>query len=362
MASQRERQILELILDDPMISQQSIADRLEISRSAVAGHIMRLTNRGVIKGRAYVVERDPFVVVVGGANVDVYGRPANPLELQDSNPGTVTVSPGGVGRNVAENLARLGAEVRLISAVGSDYNGRLLLEHGRAAGVDMQHVLVSDKKPTSTYMSVLDHSGDMHVAINDMAVIGELDEAALESHAAMLSQAALVIAETNITDSALAWLCDAISKAPLFIDTVSTVKAQRIKPHLASVHTLKCNQAEAESLSGCSTRTKSERSRLAGWFHSKGVERLFVTLGRRGVFYSVPEAQGIEKPQAAGQQARNTGGAGDAFLAGLAIAWMEGQPILRTVRTALRAAHVTITDAAASSPRIARAALSAGTA
>ena len=102
MASNRERQILDLILDDPMISQQSIADRLDISRSAVAGHIMRLTNRGVIKGRAYVVERAPFIVVVGGANVDVHGRPARQLKLQDSNPGAVTTSPGGVSSTSTE--------------------------------------------------------------------------------------------------------------------------------------------------------------------------------------------------------------------------------------------------------------------
>ncbi len=80
MATQREQQILDLIIADPMISQQSIADRLQISRSAVAGHIMKLTGKGVIKGRAYVVDQAPFVVAIGGANIDVHGRPSRSLK------------------------------------------------------------------------------------------------------------------------------------------------------------------------------------------------------------------------------------------------------------------------------------------
>ncbi len=340
-----------------MISQQSIADRLEISRSAVAGHIMRLTNKGVIKGRAYVVDRAPFAVVVGGANIDVHGRPARALALHDSNLGSVTMSPGGVGRNVAENLARLGADVRLISAVGNDYHGRLLLEHGRGAGIDMQHVLISDAAPTSTYMSVLNGSGEMHVAVNDMAVMDELDVSALRRHRAILNRAELVIADTNLPGETLAWLSESLGETPLFVDTVSAIKAHGIKPHLASVHTLKCNAAEAESLSGGATRTKQDRAELAEWFHARGVVRLFVTLGSRGVFYSVPDAAGIEKPAGPGSPARNTGGAGDAFLAGLALAWIEQQPLLESVRFALAAAELTVAEDATSSAGITRSAV-----
>ena len=357
MATTREQQILDLILEDPMISQQSIADRLEISRSAVAGHIMRLTNKGVIKGRAYIVDRSPFIVVVGGTNIDVHGRSARTLTLHDSNPGSVTTSPGGVGRNVAENLARLGAEVRLISAVGNDHHGRMILEHGRAAGIDMQHMLISDSTPTSTYMSVLDRAGEMHVAINDMTVMDELDASTLRTHRAILNQAELVIADTNLPIESLAWLSESVVETPLFVDTVSTIKAHRVEPFLGSVHTLKCNQAEAESLSGYATRTKQDRARLADWFHARGVERLFVTLGRRGVFYSVPDAAGTEKTKDAGSPARNAGGAGDAFMAGLALAWIEEQPLLASVRFALAAAALTVAENTTSSDRMTRSAV-----
>ena len=50
-------------------------------------------------------------VVFGGINMDIWGRPAQSLLARDSNPGTVTMRPGGVGRNIAHDLRLLGLEV-----------------------------------------------------------------------------------------------------------------------------------------------------------------------------------------------------------------------------------------------------------
>ena len=51
------------------------------------------------------------IAVVGGANMDIGGFPSAALVPGDSNPGQVRMSVGGVGRNIAENAARLGLEV-----------------------------------------------------------------------------------------------------------------------------------------------------------------------------------------------------------------------------------------------------------
>ena len=121
----REQEILALVRSDPLISQADIAARLGISRSAVAGHIMNLTGKGIIKGRGYVLASDPFVALVGGANMDICASPASRMRMHDSNPGSVVTSPGGVARNMAENLARLGVDCRLVAAVGADHYGDL---------------------------------------------------------------------------------------------------------------------------------------------------------------------------------------------------------------------------------------------
>lgn len=340
-----------------MISQQAIAKRLGISRSAVAGHIMKLTNKGIIKGRGYVISDTPFVAVIGGANMDIHGKPAGALRLNDSNPGTVHSSPGGVARNIAENLARLGTDCRLISALGNDQYGQLLLQQCRDAGIGMQHVQQIDSAPTSTYLSVLDESGDMHVAINDMAIIEELGPERLRSQEAMLKQASLIILDTNLRDDSLAWLTQTFAERTLFVDTVSTVKAEKIKPYLSAIHTLKTSRIEAEALTGLKARTQTDRRKLAAWVHKQGVARLFITLGEHGVFYSTGDAQGVDKLKREMRAIRNAGGAGDAFLAGIAYAWLKDWSLTKSVHFALAAAEVTLSDNASSSPALSLAAV-----
>ena len=101
--TQRERQILNWIEADPMISQQELAERAGITRSSVAVHISNLMKKGCIAGKGYIVTRSPYVTVVGGMNMDIGGWPSEELVAQDSNPGRVRMSPGGVGRNIAHN-------------------------------------------------------------------------------------------------------------------------------------------------------------------------------------------------------------------------------------------------------------------
>ena len=355
--STREQQVLALIREDPMLAQQAIATRLGISRSAVAGHVMNLTNKGLIKGRGYVVSDTPFVAVIGGANIDIHGRSNKNLRRRDSNPGTVHTSAGGVARNVAENLVRLGVDCRLISAVGTDRHGQMLMRLSREAGIDMQYVHEIASAPTSTYLSVLDDSGDMHVAIADMSIIDRLNAERLQAHEAMLRQSSLMILDTNLPDDALAWLTNTFADTPIFADTVSAAKANRLRPYLSSIHTLKTGTIELEALLESEARTQPQLRKLAARLHDEGVVRLFVTRGEQGVFYSTGEVQGMQKPLSKKRTVRNAGGAGDAFLAALAYAWLEEQPLQDAVEFALAAAAVTVSHPASSSPALSVAAV-----
>ena len=340
-----------------MISQRAIANRLGISRSAVAGHIMKLTSKGIIKGRSYVISDMPFVALIGGANMDIHGKAAGALHAHDSNPGAVSTSPGGVARNIAENLARLGVDCRLVSAVGDDHHGELLLRHCREAGVDTRHVERIESARTSTYLSVLDEGGELYVAINDMAIIEEIGPERLNSQAEMLKQASLIVLDTNLRGETLAWITDNCAGQTLFADTVSAVKAQKIEPYLGAIHTLKTSENEAEALTGLKCATRKDCRKVADWVHERGVARLFVTLGKRGVFYSTGNEAGVEKLQGQKHAIRNSAGAGDAFLAAIAYAWLEGWPLVKSVHFAMAAAAVTLADSATSSPAMSLAAV-----
>ncbi len=350
--SSREQQVLALIREDPMTPQQSIAARLGITRSAVAGHIMNLSNKGLIKGRGYVLSDAPFVAVIGGANIDIHGRSKQALRSNDSNPGSVQIAAGGVARNIAENLARLGADTRLISAVGDDHHGQVLMRLSRDAGINVQNVLEIPSAATSTYLSVLDNSGDMLVAINDMSIIDNLTADRLQPLQAMLKQSSLIVLDANLPDDTIAWLTETFSDTPIFADTVSTAKAPRLKPHLQHIHTLKTGTIEVEALVGQEVRSKAQLVKAANMLHDEGLTRVFITRGEKGVFFSVEGKHGMQKAQRNKDEILNAGGAGDAFLAGLAYTWLENWKLQESVQFALAVAGITLSHSGTSNPAL----------
>lgn len=216
----------------------------------------------------------------------------------------------------------------------------------------MQHVLQLESANTSAYLSIPDDSGDMALAISDMEILESLNAEHLQQHEKMFRQASLMVADTNINEDALAFVAGTSRGGPLFVDTVSTAKAGRIRPHLGAVHTLTPSLIEAETLAGMKARTEKQLAGLANWFHDRGVKRLFVTMGEKGVFYSTPDEQGIERLDVGSHNMENAGGAGDAFTAGLAYAWLQDWQLLDSVRFALSAAGLTLSHAATNHPSL----------
>ncbi len=353
--TEREQQILALLKQDPLIAQQSIAEQLGISRSAVAGHIMNLTNKGVIRGKGYILAQNKFAVVIGGTNMDILGRPSGRFQAGDSNPGSVSCSPGGVGRNIAENLARIGSDTRLISAIGKDTYGQMIMQHSQMAGVDMKAMLQLSDAATSTYLSVLDGEGDMHVAINDMAILERLNAEMLKHHAELLRRAELIILDTNLSEDALEYLLSNFADKPIFVDTVSCAKAGKLKPYLSAIHTLKPNLKEAQQLSGINVESHDQLPQLANWFHEQGVKRVFLSMGSQGVFYSdASQPQSVEQAlvPAIPVAMTNANGAGDAFLAGLAHSFLKQWPVEQSTHFAMAAAVVALSHLATINPNM----------
>ena len=78
------------------------------------------------------------ITVIGGINIDIEGSPFKPLVKEDSNPGRIEMSFGGVGRNIVENVARAGGSAAMISVVGEDHMGQGAVRHLEALGVDVR--------------------------------------------------------------------------------------------------------------------------------------------------------------------------------------------------------------------------------
>jgi pseudouridine kinase len=280
-----------------------------------------------------------YVCVVGGANVDIEGRVPGMLEMADSNPGTVTRSAGGVGRNIAENLVRLDISTRFITAFGQEDHGVWLHDETARAGVDLTDCIWSDRAPTSTYLSVIDGDGEMFVAVNDMAVLAALDSAALDERRDTIADASAVVVDCNIAPHSLGHLLGELTGGPVFVDPVSLAKAKRITPHLAAVHTIKPNRAEAQLLSGVNISGQRSLRTAASALLDAGVQHVVISLGDDGVFFADGETSGtLARPDL---PVVSVTGAGDALMAGLVHAHLSDLPIERAARFALVAAAVT---------------------
>ena len=335
--TQRERQILQLIEANPMIPQQELADRLGITRSSVAVHISNLIKKGFIAGKGYVLRSGSYIVVVGGINVDIGGKSAAPLVSADSNPGTVTVSLGGVGRNIAHNLALLGTRVRMLSAYGDDIHGQRVAASCSELGIDLSHALVVPGGTTSTYLYLTDPAGEMALAVSDMSICEKITPAYLAANLTLLQNAQVIVADANIPAESLRYLADNVT-VPLFVDPVSTAKAEKLRPILDKIHTLKPNRLEAELLSGVEIHTQADADKAASVLLERGVHRLFLSLGGDGVYAAMGEER-LWLPCIPGQMVSTTG-CGDAFMAALAWAYLEGMDLKQTALAGLAAGSI----------------------
>ncbi len=347
--TQRERQILQLIESNPMISQQEIAERMGITRSSVAVHISNLTRKGCIAGRGYVLRSGSYAVVAGGVNVDIGGRSFAPLVAQDSNPGTIRLSLGGVGRNIAHNLALLGTDVHLLTAYGDDLHGERVAASCSELGIDLSHALRVTGGTTSTYVYLADHRGEMALAVSDMEICKKITPAYLASQLPLLQNAQVVAADANLPAESLEYLADNCT-VPLFVDPVSTVKAQKLRPILGKIHTLKPNRLEAELLSGVAIHSQADLYRAADALLELGVHRLFLSLGADGVFAAMGQER-LVLPNLPGNPV-NTTGCGDAFMAALVWAYLEGMDLRHTALAGLAAGSIAMESEETINPKM----------
>lgn len=256
-----------------------------------------------------------MVVLIGAANLDVLGFTKDPLILKDSNPGHVRLCIGGVSRNIGENLTRIGLDTELITAVGSGIDGTFILSNCREIGIGTAYAAVVGNRPSSIYIALMDHDGDMALALSDMTISETIIPEFLRERRAVLDQASAIVADTCLPLETLEYLTDTIKNKPLCIDTVSVHKGEKLKPILGKIDTLKMNLLEAEHISGISSSEPDSQRKMGDHFLNLGTRQIIITSGGGGsAWFSSQEACSFIPPEVIPV---NTTGAGDAFMAGV---------------------------------------------
>lgn len=282
------------------------------------------------------MKKQPVIIVVGGANLDIKSRIAGKSIPGTSNPGWTETSPGGVGRNIAENLARLGANTALLTLIGEDGNGDRLRRAARAAGIDttlMQH----RKGATGTYSATLDEAGELLIAVSDMRLIDSMKPADITAHQERLAAANLLVADGNLPLACLKALLRIAKRAavPLVLEPVSVPKAKRLRPLLEEgfpIAALTPNRDELAALTGQKLAGERDLARAAARLHALGVQHVLVGLGAEGCYLASADGPAQMIPVKGKGAIRDVTGGGDAMVAGFAYGLAKGDDALHAAR------------------------------
>ena len=280
------------------------------------------------------------IAVVGGTNMDIYAHASVALRAGDSTPGRVHCAPGGVARNIAENLARLRHTVQLFSAVGDDLFGRSLFDAGQRAGLDMQHTLVVPGANTASYLSVHGPDGDTAAAVNDMAALDALDAVTLQLKWHALDAASMWVVDTNLSHTALAWLMGNAQGKLVVAEAVSVAKCDKLRPYLGHLYLLKLNGMEAAALCDAPVTTVEQAVCAAKALQMRGVQQVVVSLGAQGAVWA--DGLGFGHIPARTLKVVNTAGAGDALLSGVVHGLTLGRTMSDSVSMGMACAERTL--------------------
>ncbi len=262
------------------------------------------------------------VVVIGGANVDIKAIAGAGYQLGTSNPGTVRTTSGGVGRNIAHNLARLGVDVALISAIGLDAHGDKVLRETGIVDVDISLVL-RENAPTGTYVAMLDDKGELVSAVSDMRVLEALTPEMIRSHARTIADAKLVVADCNLLHETLVAVAE-IAGEKLAVEPVSVQKSRKLwsvlEKHKVLVATPNLDQIR--SLLGTDDSEKA-----ASLLHQRGLQNVVIHAGDNGAYVS--SGSGVQHVKLDRlTEVVDVTGAGDAAMSGLVYGLLQGDGLV----------------------------------
>ncbi len=262
-----------------------------------------------------------------------------------SNPGSVFTDDGGVARNVAVNLARLGCDVVLCSRVGNDEAGRRVL----AQAVDTSLVTISERRPTASYTAILEPNGELVLGLADMEVYEEITPTVLEPALPRLREAELWFLDANLPAETIAWLLETAGEIPIAIDAVSVAKSHRLARLLPAIRYLFCNMAQAGAIAqapASEPAAAAERLRQAG--SGAGV----VSAGAAGI--AVYSDAAVQTVAAFPAQPRDVTGAGDALVAGVLFGLTQKLDLFAAARLGLAAAAIAVESEHSTAPRLSR--------
>ena len=291
------------------------------------------------------------IIVIGGANADLYGQIAVEQEAPaDSNPGHISIHAGGVGRNIAENLAHLGAEIEFIGHFGGDDFAMMLERSLTSSGASISLSMRTPRSDSDLYLAIHNKQGELISAVNNMGLVERLPKNFFNAHTIVnaITTADLIILDGNLSEEVLDDFFQIYgNNSVIAVDSVSTVKARRFISHLSKIDYLKCNLAEARilvsagnNLSLDSIKSIESVEEISQRLMKTGVGTALISNSDAGfIVANGGEFKHFSAPKLAKSY---SSGAGDALFSGFLYAISRGENSYQASLFALKAAETAL--------------------
>ena len=339
---EKEQLVLQLIQENPFLSQQQMAEKLGMSRPALANTISSLIKQGEVVGRAYVLPKRQAIVAIGGANVDRKFHIEGTVQLATSNPVNVTTSVGGVARNIAENLGRLGNEVKLMTVLGQDVDAEKIKKHSEQfMSFEMAETVL--EQSTGSYSAVLNRQGELVIAMADMGIYDKLLPTIISNHESRLVDVRCLIVDLNCPKETVESALELARtrKIPFAIVPVSSPKMCHMPEKLSGVKYFICNRDEAETYLSRSLQTEQQFEQAVRDLLAMGIEYVVLTRGSEGIIAG--SKAGIESLKTVPvDEVADVTGAGDAFVSAFLHAALQDESYIDALRFGLYNASKTL--------------------
>ncbi|MCA9970125.1 MAG: carbohydrate kinase family protein [Anaerolineales bacterium] len=287
------------------------------------------------------------ILIVGATLLDMKGKPTAGLAPGTSNPAEIRFTRGGTARNVAENLARLGADVVLISVVGDDIIGQQLVDRTAEAGVNVEHILVARGQSSGSYMALLEDDGSLNVAMDDVRVMTHISPAYLEAREALFRDAQVVMMDGSLLPETMQRVVEMARRhgARLVADPSSARLAGKLRPYLPFLFLVVPNEAEAAELCECEYDGFDPDASLdmARQLVRRGVQNVVITLSDFGLDYATLDETGYIPPSYS--EKVDSTGTGDAVTAATIFGVLNDLPVMESIRLGAAAASLTLQTA-----------------
>lgn len=267
------------------------------------------------------------IVIIGSSNVDYLGVSFNKLIDRDSNIGKISVSSGGVGRNICENLLRLGEDVTFITAIGNDLAGEKIEKELKDLKCKIIKPLTN--KPTASYLAIHDETGDMALALCDTSIIDDLSNDLFEHYKDLIKSANLLVFDGNLTPQTLDYLFKTFENK-IIVDGISTSKVIKFKDYLSKIYVLKVNSYEYDV--------------IKPFISDDNIPQyLIVTSGKDSIKCITKEQEYVIEIEPI-EEVVNTTGAGDAFISGVISSLTHNDDIFEAIKKGDKLAKLTLTS------------------